>query len=109
MGPGALGVVRKLNVSPTQLIRTCCTTSATELVDGQKDGKNDDRKGHEYLQQHAQEAQEEVGVKATFFDKGLVRSDEERDGPLPHTFGRGRNSFAFGDKIGSGTAAVLVS
>lgn len=98
VGPSAL-CVDSGDVSPAQLIRAYCAVRATVSVDGQKYRKNDNRKGYEYLQQHTQEAQEEIGVKTTFLNKGLVGCSEERYSPLPYTLGRSWDSFTFSNEI----------
>jgi hypothetical protein len=98
VSPGVLSVDSG-DVSPAQLIGTYCAVGATIPVDGQKYRKNDNREGYEYLQEHAQKAQEEIGIETTFLDKSLVGCSEQRYSPLPYALGRGWDSFAFSNKI----------
>jgi hypothetical protein len=81
------------------LIRAYSAVGATEFVDRQEYREDDNRKGYEYLQQHAQEAQEEIGIKTTLLNEGLVGCSKERYGPLPYALRRGWHSFAFGNKV----------
>jgi hypothetical protein len=106
MSPSAISMDSR-NVSPAELIRAHCAVVAAEFVDGEKNGKDDDREGHKDFQQHAQESQEEVGVETALFDKGLVGRGEERDDPLPRALDRSGHSLALSDEVRLGPTGKM--
>lgn len=87
------------NVGDGVSIQSMDFVRVSSLVDWQENGDDDEGSGKEELEQHAQEAQEEVGIEAALLDEGEVVGGEERVEPSDEASRRLRDSFAFGHEV----------